>query len=229
MGKKILARVGAVVAGGALAFAAAAPAFAVQPDPININPGNVPTTAEDFDNQECDGPLEDLPENVDGWHFVVGAGGDFFTSLTLTFDTPDGEVIVFIDSDDPENPSENGDPFWSGFFGEPNTTHAWVITEAGWTLTDGEATVNEAGEQDQFQLSHTCPGVPDDKTPPPTTEPPEETTPPGETTPPEDEPKLPVTGAQFGGLLILGGGLLAAGLAMVAVRRRRNISDILEG
>jgi len=32
----------------------------------------------------------------------------------------------------------------------------------------------------------------------------------------------------LGGLLILSGGLLAAGIALVAVRRRRSLSDLLD-
>ena len=39
--------------------------------------------------------------------------------------------------------------------------HAWVFTEAGWTLTGGSADVDDKGKQDFFVLSHTCPGVPD--------------------------------------------------------------------
>lgn len=228
MGKRMLARLGAAVAGGALAFTMASPALA--DDNIVINPGNVPTTAEDHDEHECSDQFGEIAGNQDGWHFVTGSNEDF-TSLTLTYDTPDGQVVVFIDSTDSGNPSDNADPFWSGYIGDPSDDHAWVITEAGWTLVDGAATVDEAGAQAQFQLSHTCPGVPDDKTPPPTTPPattPPATTPPGETEPPDEEPELPVTGAQVGGLLLLAGGLLAAGIAMIAVRRRRSIADLLE-
>jgi hypothetical protein len=235
-------RLAAAAAGGTLALALAGPALAQ--DPIVINPGNVPTTAAGFGEQDCTGPFADLPDNVDGWHFVTGAAGINFTELALRFDTPDGEVLVSIDSTDPESPSTNADPFWSGFIGEPHNGHAWVMTEAGWTLIDGEATVDEAGQQEQFQLSHTCPGEPGNgKTPTPTPEPSEEPTPgpseeptpaPSEepTPAPSEEPKkpgLPVTGVGIGGMLVFGGGLLAAGIAMLAVRRRRNLSDVLEG
>ncbi|HLU32726.1 MAG TPA: LPXTG cell wall anchor domain-containing protein [Natronosporangium sp.] len=50
--------------------------------------------------------------------------------------------------------------------------------------------------------------------------------PPGEQPPEPDGRKgLPVTGAQVGGMVVLGGGLIAAGIAMVAVRRR-DLSDL---
>ena len=43
--------------------------------------------------------------------------------------------------------------------------------------------------------------------------------PPGPEQPaPDEERGLPVTGAQVGGMVVLGGGLIAAGIAMVAVR-----------
>ena len=42
---------------------------------------------------------------------------------------------------------------------------------------------------------------------------------------------LPVTGAQIGGLVVLGGGLIAAGIAMLAVRRRgpTSVYDLVDG
>ena len=40
---------------------------------------------------------------------------------------------------------------------------------------------------------------------------------------------LPVTGAQVGGMVLLGTGLLAGGFAMLAVRRRRLPSDVMYG
>ena len=239
MGKRSLMRLAAAAAGGILALALAGPALAQ--DTVHINPGNVPTTADGFGGGDCTDQLADLPENVDGWHFVIGAGGINFTSLTLTYDTPEGEVIVSIDSTDPESPSTNADPFWSGFIGEPHNGHAWVMTEAGWTLTDGEATVDVAGQQEQFQLSHTCAGEPSEEPTPtpseePTPTPSEEPTPapseeptPAPSESPDEKPGLPVTGPGLGGLLVLSGGLFAAGIAMLAVRRRRNLTDVLEG
>jgi LPXTG-motif cell wall-anchored protein len=225
MGTRALTRVAAALAGGALALMAASPALA--DDTIPINDGNVPTTAEDHESHQCDDQFDPLGlgDDEDGWHFVVG-GNKNFTSLTLTFESPaDGTVTVVINSTDPNNPSENADPFWAGYIGSPDDSHAWVITEAGWTLVDGEADVDEAPEQPQFQLSHTCPGTPPpDKSPSPTPS----VTPsePMESTPPGD---LPKTGAPLGALLVLASGLVAAGIAMLAVRRRRNLSDLLEG
>ncbi|HEX5996078.1 MAG TPA: hypothetical protein VFY84_13140, partial [Jiangellales bacterium] len=99
-----------------------------------------------------------------------------------------------ITSDDASNPSSGGG--WSGYFsdaGPNNNHHAWVITDAGWTLTGGEAVVDGEGQQDFFVLSHTCPGVPTTETPTPTptdTETPTPTPTPtkdGETPGPDDE------------------------------------------
>jgi LPXTG-motif cell wall-anchored protein len=57
------------------------------------------------------------------------------------------------------------------------------------------------------------------------------TAPAGEPTPDQSGDKgrggLPVTGAQVGGMAVLGAGLLAAGIALLAVRRRRDLSDLL--
>ncbi|HEU4540756.1 MAG TPA: hypothetical protein VFR23_06475, partial [Jiangellaceae bacterium] len=179
-----------VAATAALGLISAGPALAQET--VSIQPGQVPTTAMDFDTHECDGPFEDLADDLDGWHFIA-PGQSGFESLTLTFDTPGGEVIVEITSDDPDNPSSNGG--WSGYFSDagPNENHhAWVFTDAGWTLTAGEAEVDEDGQQDFFVLSHTCPGVPTTPTPTPTeteTPTPPPTTPP--TTPPTEDGETP--------------------------------------
>jgi hypothetical protein len=47
--------------------------------------------------------------------------------------------------------------------------------------------------------------------------------------PDEDLPGLALTGAQVGGMVMLGSGLLSAGVAMVAVRRRRILPDLVDG
>src|SRR5690606_18197505 len=112
----------------------------------------------------------------------------------------------------------------------------WLVTPAGWTLLGGSVAVpaDKLGSDPRFGLGHTCPGEPpatEEPTPPPTEEP---TAPPsGEPTPPASEgptppaseqptppgeqpntPGLPVTGMSVGGLLILSGGLLSAGIAL---------------
>lgn len=53
----------------------------------------------------------------------------------------------------------------------------------------------------------------------------------GEDSSPRDEDLagLAFTGAQVGGMVVLGSGLLSAGVALVAVRRRRILPDLLDG
>jgi len=190
----MLRRMATVVAATlALALAGALPAAAQVTPNSSIQPGQVPTTAKDFETQECDGPFADLDVDEDGWHFIApGQAG--FVSLELTFSTPSGDVTATITSDDASNPSSNDG--WSGYFsdaGQNDNHHAWVMTDAGWTLTGGTAVVDEAGQQDFFVLSHTCPGVPTTGTPTPTptdTETPTPTPTPtkdGETPKPDDK------------------------------------------
>jgi LPXTG-motif cell wall-anchored protein len=45
----------------------------------------------------------------------------------------------------------------------------------------------------------------------------------------DDNGSLPVTGMQVGGLVALGAGLLAAGIVMLAVRRRRDLPGLTDG
>jgi hypothetical protein len=72
-----------------------------------------------------------------------------------------------------------------------------------------------------------APTVPAGATPPAATAtvPPEAEEPPP---PDEDLPGLAFTGAQVGGMVVLGTGLLSAGVAMLAVRRRRTFPDLID-
>lgn len=243
MGKRVLSRLAAVAGGGVLALAMAAPAYA--DSPAEINDAHVPTTAADFKTEECTGPFDDLPGNVDGWHFVLpdAGGADNFVSLTLTFDTPGGEVVAVIDERNPQgatDPAVSSGTGWYGYIiatGSGDYRHAYVFTDAGWTLTAGEAVIEEDTEFGAFNLSHVCAGTPG--TPPPSSPPPSEppaseppaSEPPASEPPEEkddDEPELPITGLQTGGLVALGVGLLAAGAAMMVVRRRRNPANLVD-
>jgi LPXTG-motif cell wall-anchored protein len=229
-------RLGAVAAGGVLALAVAAPAYATD-GPAELNPDHQGSMAGDAD-QDCTGPLEDVGEGEDGWHFVLpNASGDGFISLTLQFTDDEGSpVVVIIDSTDPDNPSTG--PGWEGFIDNAGASgadkHAYVITEAGWELTDGTAQVMNAAEDAFFNLSHACAGKPgEEPSPSPSpSEPAPSETPPGETPPGEDDddekPGLPVTGLQTGGLVALGVALLAGGAAMLVVRRRRDLAGLVE-
>lgn len=238
MGKTLVARLAAAAAGGALAFAAAVPALADSHTTVDIKPGQVPTTAGEFKEQECDGPFEELGESEDGWHFILTQYSGELDDLVMSIDFLDAsDAPVHVDVD----PAD--------FVRTGGAVHLWLATDAGLTLVAAEATGPAAdfGRNPQLNLSHTCPGVPGNgETPPPggQTPPPGGETPPpggnGETPPPgengeggekpgdDDEAGLPVTGIQVGGLVVLGSGMLAAGVAMLAVRRRRGLAGLTD-
>ena len=256
LGRLTTAAGGLIMAAGvALAIAVSGTAQAtVQDGVINLNPDHVDTTADEFKEKECDGPLSDISEDQDGWHFVLPASaGDDFIELSLTFTKPDDSTVdVTITSVDENSPSTG--PGWSGFIDNAGASgsdkHAYVITEAGWELTAGEAKVTNPSEDGFFNLSHTCPGVPESPSPSPSESespspspsesespspsPSESESPaPPATTPPaappqEEKPELPVTGLGIGTLLVLGGGLLVGGIAMMSVQRRRDLVAMLQ-
>lgn len=166
---------------------------------IEINPGNVPTMADAFADDECS-----AAEGEVVWVFNLPGGGTF-VSVTATF--AEGTLPATVQ-------------------GGPGTSKATVTTPEGWTLL-GATAVAEDPKQEFFVLTHTCLGeeVPPTSEPPtsepptsepptsepptsepptsepptsepptsepptsepPTSEPPEETTSPHETTPPEE-------------------------------------------
>ncbi|MGW0755626.1 LPXTG cell wall anchor domain-containing protein [Streptomyces sp. NPDC002814] len=122
--------------------------------------------------QDGGAPQEDgcpgIPEDMDGWHFVLPGNSSSFVKLTVTFQ-PGGEQVV------------------TGF-GPPSDKHAYVASKPGALLTSAVAEV-EGGSLELFNLSHTCPAdtAPeqpgDDK---PTDEP--SATPPASATPTTEEP-----------------------------------------
>jgi LPXTG-motif cell wall-anchored protein len=238
MGSRWLSRLAvAAAAAGALTLIAATSALA--DTQISINPKQVPTTADKFGGDDCTGPFANLPDDQDGWHFVLpAASGDSFTSLTLTFtNLSGGTVTVTITSTDPQNPSTGSG--WSGYIDNAGSSgadkHAYVFTDAGWTLTGGTAMVTgDTGVHPQFVLSHTCAGTPSEESPSPTPSESESTPSNGSSTPGGGGSTtgggggLPVTGSAVGGIVVVGIGLLAAGVALMAVRRRRDLSDLTE-
>jgi hypothetical protein len=165
----------------------------------------------------------------DGWFFEVGAGD--IVSLTVTFapaGVPDGDpteqVVISGEVADPASPVvfHPAGPF---------VPHAYVFAPAGWLLVTATAEVERGS---RLILRHACAGQPAATPPPtpgatptPTTETAAPTATPS-TPPPGAAPGLVVTGAQVGGMVVLGAGLLAAGVAMMAVRRRRAVSDLLD-
>jgi hypothetical protein len=195
-----LVRLGAAVAAGVLAIGPGGPAYAA--DTININPGNVPTTAADFDSQDCDPNFGGGPHpGEDVWVFVLPKPNQLgeFTSVTATFDTPNGEVTLTI-------PTDGG-----AIVDDKGASKAWIRTTAGWVLTGATAEITKtAGENDEFNLTHTCPTGFVPKTPPVT---------------PSGAPETGGGGGQETGNVALGAGAIvlagAAGIGLIAVARRR--------
>ncbi|MDO0933795.1 LPXTG cell wall anchor domain-containing protein [Streptomyces sp. DG2A-72] len=90
--------------------------------------------------QDGGAPQEDgcpgIPEDMDGWHFVLPGNSSTFVKLTVTFQ-PGGEQVVTS-------------------FGPPSAKHAYVASEPGALLTSAVAEV-KGGSLELFNLSHTCP------------------------------------------------------------------------
>ena len=137
-----------VCLGGAIAAAAlgiSGPAWAVST--ININPGNVPTTAAGFNTHECDANFGGGPfPGQDVWVFVLPGNHDTsgdFVSLTANFNG-NGSITITAAAN-PGNFSNGG----------PATSKAFIIAPAGFTLTGASAVIT--GTADFFNLTHTCP------------------------------------------------------------------------
>lgn len=108
---------------------------------IPINPGNVPTTAAGFGTPSCDHiPGNMAPEGQDGWVFVLPGNDASFVSVSASF-AEDGTIDGTV--------AEGHD----GKF-------AYVLADAGWTLTGATAVINGTTPQGTFNLTHACPGVP---------------------------------------------------------------------
>jgi len=140
----LLLRLGLVGAAATAALAVGSPAWANST--ISINPGNVPTTAAAFQHN-CDanqggGPLV----GKDIWVFVLpgnhGTTGDF---VSVTADFGANGSITITTAKDPGNFANGG----------PATAKAWIVTQAGWTLTGATAVIT--GTAAKFNLTHTCP------------------------------------------------------------------------
>lgn len=221
----------ALTAVGIAAFAS--PAWANTP--IDINPGNVPTTAAAFspEDQECSANLGGGPyADKDVWVFNLpsqaGEAG-VFVSVTATFNTPGGVQVKTI-------PTDGGAIVLLG------TSKAWIALDAGWTLTG--ATAEITGTANFFVLTHTCPASSSTSPSPspspsasPSTDPsasPDPSSPPASpsadpsspagspsTSPSSSQPPLPRTGAAVLSMLVAGGAAITAGAALTWLMRRR--------
>ncbi|MFG1844640.1 LPXTG cell wall anchor domain-containing protein [Micromonospora carbonacea] len=114
--------------------------------------------------QQCDDErFANLPDDHDGWHFVLpGKNSGSFETLTLTFSDGTNDVTVNI----PDGSDAYPDFFYSTGGKEPRQIHAYLFTPAGWKLVDGSATISGTG--DDFNVSHTCKGTVPKPTPTPT-------------------------------------------------------------
>ncbi|WP_137988896.1 LPXTG cell wall anchor domain-containing protein [Streptomyces vilmorinianum] len=133
--RRSLISAGALVAAmaGSLVLAPAASAAEV---PFH-HEKDLPLTAAEFENEgneECPG----IPDDKDGWHFVLPGKDADFTKLTVTFDNGTPLVITDFSS-----------------FGNPEGKHAYVASAPGAELTAATAEID--GEAKFFNLSHTCP------------------------------------------------------------------------
>jgi hypothetical protein len=208
---------------GSLVFASAAQAAVVT---IPINPGNVPTTAADFEDNSCDNLPDDLAADIDGWVFVLpsaaGAEGNFI-SVTATFEDENGDEQVLNTDDDGGIVSGSGD------------NKAYILTPAGWTLVDAEAEVNDPDEGAKFNLTHACPGEPGENPSSPGEEPsspgeePSSETPspgesssvPGEASTSPAGSTLPTTGTPLTIAIVSAAALAAGGAVLFMIQRRR--------
>jgi LPXTG-motif cell wall-anchored protein len=236
--------VAATAAGVATSFAFAAAATASERS-IAINPGNVPATAANYE-QDCDPKLGGGPHpGKDVWVFNLPGKEDrsgSFTFIKAMFDTDgDGKTDITVVVD---RGAADGDDIV-----EIGHSKAYAVTAAGWTLLGADATVT--GDAKFFVLTHTCAAKP---TATPSEGTPTEGTPtegtPTEGTPTEGTPvtasagptatgggngnggaasggsasSLPITGANAGVAAALGLSLIGGGAALVLRRRRRFVA-----
>jgi LPXTG-motif cell wall-anchored protein len=225
----------AVAAGAALLaiFAAGDPAFANVSD-VPINPGNVPTTAQNAPTHQCSPQLGGGPfADKDVWVFNLPDSDRDFVSIVASFDTNgDGSADVSVTI---EAGAADGDDIV-----RQGTSKAWVVTTAGWTLTGATAVVTgdppQQGKPLQFVLTHTCPASGQTPTPSPSP------TPStgdgssgggggssgggdgsGSSSSGGSGGSLPTTGQSLGWLIGLGLLLVGGGAGLVVLRRRRDM------
>lgn len=197
---------------------------------VQINGGNVPTTAAGHPTHQCSPNQGGGPyAGSDVWVFVLpgdyATSGDF-VSVTAQFST---------DADDVADVTKVITTDGGGFLnGGPAVSKAWIALPLGWKLITASAVIT--GEAAFFNLSHTCPAgtstTPPVTTPPVTTPPvttPGTTTTPTPTGTPTDpgsstshDPDLPQTGASLSGLIAAGAALVIAGAALLFLRQRRD-------
>ena len=196
----------------------AVPAFADSPVPLD--PTAVVTTARMAEPTDpvdrargCD-VIADFMQavkvvptgDVDGWAFTLppDVTGEF-AEVRLSFGTPDQQRV--------EVKVPGTGTGWLGHLGSTglrSSKDAYLVTGEGWTLLAGEATVTDGGQGATFRLDNACAGLTSTgiETGPVATLP----TP---TPQPQETEGLPSTGVAVGSVLLIGAGLVAAGVALV--------------
>ncbi|GAA4914678.1 LPXTG-motif cell wall-anchored protein [Stackebrandtia albiflava] len=218
MSRNIVSRRLVPFAVAAVVLAAPVAAQADETVGIDINPGNVPTTAVGHDDISCDGLPDDSDSTQDGWVFVLPSDrGDkgAFVSVTATYTDLDGVTHVYTTD------AEGGIVTSPG---ASATSKAYILTPAGWTLTAATAEVTGVGAGAKFNLTHTCPADSGDQSPSPS----DGASPSGDASPSDDESTepaegvLPVTGSPMTPLIVTGAALaLVGGALLLALRHRR--------
>ena len=223
MGSALLGRLAAGAAGVCLAVGFAVPAAAVEePVSVELDEAYAGTVAADHPQRcaegtdETDPRMADLGEDDAGWHLRVSDGE--IDTLEVIF-APAGEASAERAEYSGSRGDNSEEPDSPVVFGE---TGAYVFAPTDWVLVTASADVTADGD---LVVAYTCVPAPD----------PDATDDGGTGDASGDggdggdggEGGLPVTGAQVGGMLVIGFGLLSAGFAMTAVRRRQDLSHLL--
>ena len=223
----------------ALAHETPAPGF----NAVLHGPHHGLTADSDEFEQKCEEVREASPELImpgfDVWVFNIPNGEFDESAASIASIQFDSETI-------------NIPPYTDYVIGPAANPHLLAVAvTAGSTLLDGDFSVifGKNHESEKVVVTHTCPGQPSESQSPTPSESPSPTpsespspTPSGTmtpapsapaTTPPaappqEEKPELPVTGLGIGTLLVLGGGLLVGGIAMMSVQRRRDLVSMLQ-
>lgn len=153
--RKAVGAAAAAVLAGSVALAFAIPAFAEDPDTIDLDAPIAPTAAEDFADQGCAEIPAGTADWLDVWVFVlpesVPAEGNF-AYVEATFMDEDGNVLRY-------DTEEHG-----GIVSGGSDDKAYITAPADLELIDAEAQVHlepgaKGDKASRFALARTCPAT----------------------------------------------------------------------